>query len=307
MKKVLQIFEQVESYLSKYLVSLGAQETFKNRMQNYLHNIVNQIQRFTSRLENKTVLTNNQWIIIDDELTTKKVYIFRANGELLISINGDVHKAKFEVLNHGNILIEDNLKSYLFNHGFLDSDALILRKDGSKDFFTLVSHELFSTKVKTQQQLAEYLFLKYLKEETNPLDAKKENPSFKENNKRDKISKKLTSGSNIYLDSNKLQAGIKVFDSQDRRLVDGKYILEESKSIVVIDGKIDSILHLNPHKIKGADSIIIAQKDVNAPEDGDEVFLYNWEKAPDREYRLSWYEKIVVHEGIIIKRKILGI
>ncbi|MEY3343932.1 MAG: hypothetical protein RL090_1616, partial [Bacteroidota bacterium] len=54
-------------------------------MKTFLADIFPKIQRFSDKLDNLTMLTNQHWVSIDDILSTKTVYIFRTNNELLIS------------------------------------------------------------------------------------------------------------------------------------------------------------------------------------------------------------------------------
>lgn len=275
-------------------------------MQNYLSNILNKIQQFNSRLDNKSVLTDKQWVVIDDDFNNKKVYIFRTNGELLVSTNGDVHKATFEVLNFGNVLIEDVSKSYLYNHGFLDTEILILRKDGSKDFFTFVSHELYANSVQDTSQLAEYLQYKYLTEKRTQINIKEEQSSTIKNSIENKFLTEVLDGTEIYIEKNILREGLTVVDEKNKKLKNGIYRLKENKSIVVENGIINSIYYISRYDVKEIGEIIIEQKDANAPEKGDKAFHQNWSELEDGEYRLSWIETIYVQGGRVIKRKLLG-
>jgi hypothetical protein len=66
-------------------------------MKTFFADIFPKIQRFSDKLDNLTMLKNQHWVSIDDILSTKTVYIFRTNNELLISKNGKVEKAKWEL------------------------------------------------------------------------------------------------------------------------------------------------------------------------------------------------------------------
>jgi hypothetical protein len=63
-------------------------------MKTFLTDIFPKIQRYSERLDNITLLTNQHWVSIDDILSTKTVFIFRTNNELLVSTNGKVEKEK---------------------------------------------------------------------------------------------------------------------------------------------------------------------------------------------------------------------
>ena len=126
-------------------------------MKQYINDILFKIEKFSKRLDNEVILIKQHWIVLDEDENNKKVYIFRKNGNLLISINGNVNKAKWELLDFGNILIENDSNSYLFNHGFLDNEVLILKKDNSIEYFTLVSNFLYQTGIDNLLKLTDYL------------------------------------------------------------------------------------------------------------------------------------------------------
>lgn len=63
-------------------------------MKTFLSDIFPKLQRFSEKLDNITLLTNQHWVSIDEIHSAKTVYIFRPNNELLISTNGKVEKEK---------------------------------------------------------------------------------------------------------------------------------------------------------------------------------------------------------------------
>jgi hypothetical protein len=75
-------------------------------MQTYLSDLIPKIQRFSKKLDDQVLLINKHWVVIDELSSSKNVYIFRPNGQLIISQNGKVEKAKWEYLDHMSILID---------------------------------------------------------------------------------------------------------------------------------------------------------------------------------------------------------
>ena len=67
-------------------------------MKTYIADIIPKLQRFSQKLDNLTLLTNQHWVVLDELESSKTVFIFRSNNELLISRNGKVEKAKWEYL-----------------------------------------------------------------------------------------------------------------------------------------------------------------------------------------------------------------
>jgi len=61
-------------------------------MKTFISDLIPQLQRFSKKLDDLTLLTNQHWVVIDDLGKNKYVYIFRSNNVLLISKNGSVEK-----------------------------------------------------------------------------------------------------------------------------------------------------------------------------------------------------------------------
>ena len=53
-------------------------------MKTFFADIFPKIQRFSKKLDNLTLLTNQHWVSVDDIFSPKTIYIFRTNNELLI-------------------------------------------------------------------------------------------------------------------------------------------------------------------------------------------------------------------------------
>ncbi|MGO1585787.1 hypothetical protein [Mesonia sp.] len=75
-------------------------------MKFYILNVISKIQNFSKKLDETALIENNHWVYIDDLNFEKKVYIFRPNGQLLISTNGIVSKSSWEYLGSGSFLID---------------------------------------------------------------------------------------------------------------------------------------------------------------------------------------------------------
>ncbi|HAQ20506.1 MAG TPA: hypothetical protein DCR40_14945 [Prolixibacteraceae bacterium] len=134
-------------------------------MKTYISDIIPKIQRFSQKLDNLTLLTNQHWVVIDDIMNTKNVYIFRQNNELLISQNGKVEKAKWEYLGHNSLLIDRNEESYLFKHGFFDENILALKIDSKDEYAFLVNETRFDQELNSLESIIDFLNRIYLKPE----------------------------------------------------------------------------------------------------------------------------------------------
>lgn len=132
-------------------------------MKSYLSDIIPKIQRFSQKLDNLSLLTNQHWVILDDITNNKIVLIFRNNGELLISTNGIVSKGKWEFLGNNTLLIDQNNTCFLYKHGFFDENILALKIDGENEFSFLINETKFEGELNSLRNITHFLEQKYLK------------------------------------------------------------------------------------------------------------------------------------------------
>lgn len=132
-------------------------------MKTYLADIIPKIKRYSEKLDNLTLLTNQHWVVLDELRNSKFVYIFRSNYELLISQNGKVEKGKWEYLGNNSLLIERKDESYLFRHGFFDSNILALKVDGKDEFAFLINENNYGGDLNSIEKVLDFLERKYLK------------------------------------------------------------------------------------------------------------------------------------------------
>ena len=131
-------------------------------MKTYISEIIPRIQRYSQKLDNLTLLTNQHWVVIDEIKNSKNVYIFRQNNELLISQNGKVEKAKWEYLGNNSLLIDQKENSYLFKHGFFDENILALKIDSKNEYAFLVNETKFDKELNSVENIIEFLNKKYI-------------------------------------------------------------------------------------------------------------------------------------------------
>lgn len=134
-------------------------------MKTYISDIIPKIQRFSQKLDNLTLLTNQQWVVIDGIDDVKSVYIFRQNNDLLISLNGIVEKAKWEYLGNNSLLIDRKNESYLFKHGFFDENILALKIDSRNEYAFLVNESRYDKELNSLESIVEFLNRVYIEPE----------------------------------------------------------------------------------------------------------------------------------------------
>lgn len=107
----------------------------------YIKNLLPRLRQFSQSLDKIELLVEHPWVLIDDELNQHK-YIFRRNGDLLMSINGKGIKGKWEYLTVAKSIwidrVQDNI---MLNHDFVDPAVMILKLDGNKDMPFVLANE----------------------------------------------------------------------------------------------------------------------------------------------------------------------
>jgi len=110
-------------------------------MQLYLQNILPRVKRFSESLDRKEVFVDAPWVMIDENLDQQK-YIFKRNGELLMSLNGAVKVGKWEYLAGAKSLLIDRIDDkILLNQHFIDPVVMILSMDGMKEQNLILANE----------------------------------------------------------------------------------------------------------------------------------------------------------------------
>ena len=131
-------------------------------MKTFIADIIPKIQRFSRRLDDVTLLTDQHWVSIDEIKSSKTVYIFRRDNSLLISRDGRVERAKWEYLGHESLIIDTPQGSYLFRHGFADQNILALRLDGADEYAVFLNETKYSKELNNIQAVAEFLSSIYI-------------------------------------------------------------------------------------------------------------------------------------------------
>ncbi|MCC8360182.1 hypothetical protein [Salinimicrobium sediminilitoris] len=132
-------------------------------MKTFISDIVPKIQKFSKKLDDLTLITNQQWVLINDLQDLKTTYIFRDGGILLIAENGLVSKANWEYLNTDSLLIENGTQTFLMKQSFKNEDVLVMNLDGDKSYAFFVNESKYKGSINSFEDLVRYLEVKYLK------------------------------------------------------------------------------------------------------------------------------------------------
>lgn len=136
-------------------------------MKTFIADIIPKIQRFSQRLDDLTKLTNQHWVSLGDITQIKRVFIFRANNQLLIAENGLVEKGSWEYLGNQSLLLDTKSESYLLKHGFFDENVIALKLDSTESYVFFVNETKYHSELNNIADVLKFLEKKYLKNNFN--------------------------------------------------------------------------------------------------------------------------------------------
>ena len=203
-------------------------------MKYYLKDIIPRLKKYSASLDQSSFLVDKPWVVANNTEKYQKL-IFRRDGRVHISYQGDVKDGSWEYLPEAECLIIDyGDHKKLYRHQYLDEAVLALVNDGKnveKNYFLLANEQkLPNLDVKL------YLKNKYL--------SKKSIDGFK-----------LQDGNHFSVNYNSDQ-NQKVYDNNGNLVKDGIYTADNAaKKIVIKNGSLYEILEKYIY-----DDIIIWQK-----------------------------------------------
>lgn len=110
-------------------------------MKAFIENLLPRLKQFSSSLERQEVFVDAPWVVIDEEQNQQK-YIFRRNGDLIMSLNGQVTIGKWEYLESAQSLLIVRIQDkILLNQKFVHPAVMILKRDGIGSDYMVLGNE----------------------------------------------------------------------------------------------------------------------------------------------------------------------
>lgn len=131
-------------------------------MKTFLSNIFPRLRKYSRKLDDLALLTNQHWVVLNDVSQIKMVYIFRENGRLIISRNGKAQIGKWEYLGQDSILLDLGEDAYLFRQGFFDENILALKVDSKNEYAILINETKFGRELNSIGAVTQFLEENYL-------------------------------------------------------------------------------------------------------------------------------------------------
>lgn len=177
-------------------------------MKTFFSDLIPRLQKYSRKLDDLTLLTDQHWVLIDDIDNLKNVFIFKNDNVLLLSKNGSVLKGNWEYLGNNSLLLDLNPESYLYKHGFFDDNILALKIDGKKEYTFLVNENKYDGELNNLASIFKFLEEKYLDKVSSEMKQSSTGKQIDDSDIRGnykKIEKKLNDGRilTIYSSSDK--------------------------------------------------------------------------------------------------------
>lgn len=247
-------------------------------MKLYIENLIPRLKDFSASLDKKEIFIEKPWIFIDGESNLQK-YIFRRNGELVMSLNGNVTSGKWEYISATKSLLIDRISDkILLNQNFIDPAVMILKMDGLNGGNFILANEELLTSVGVEDYLKK---LYYQKNNISILKIKSG------------IELEVADFNGSTMNKNKVSIeGETIPDSVfEHAIHERKYIIRDSRIFRIIVNE--------DYKTKHG-LITIEQEQYFSASKGDSVF-FNGLSAPNGKYKLAFMYYIEVKNGLISK------
>ena len=115
-------------------------------MKTYLNEIIPRLARHSERLDDITMLINKRWVLFDEVENQKTVYFFKKNYDLIISINGNVERGNWELIDNEHLSIKTNEGEFMFKKDFHDYNLFALKKDNVNEYAIFINEIFFDQK-----------------------------------------------------------------------------------------------------------------------------------------------------------------
>ena len=111
-------------------------------MKTFIFNLADRWRQYSQELDVQEVLCAQSWCVFDND-ESQEVLIFKRDGCLIISVNGDTQSYKWQYFTQNNSLLinHTDLKGTLLKPAFVNEKILIFRKDGTNEYMFLMNEQ----------------------------------------------------------------------------------------------------------------------------------------------------------------------
>ncbi|QHT67409.1 hypothetical protein GXP67_12575 [Rhodocytophaga rosea] len=257
-------------------------------MNYYINNLIPRLKEYSASLDKIEIFIDHPWVIIDENNNQQK-YIFKRDGQLIMSFNGQVKIGKWEYLSYAKSLLIDRIDDkVLLNQNFVCPGVMVLKKDGFKEDHWILANETLIPDLDAAKYLKK---LYYQKQNITVKDLK--TGYLLELNEYDGIGS--LKNTRVSIDGENVSDGILEVKDDLRRWV-------------VKDSKIHKVLVAYEYN-SNLGKIIVEQEEYLDIQRGDTVYIKKtgglgetkMEFAPDGKYNIGFLNNLIVKDGKIVK------
>lgn len=111
-------------------------------MKTYLFNTIDRIKQYSQKLDATTILCQKAWYVLNEDMQ-QEVLIFRQDGSVIVSSQGETKKYTWEYLQQNNSVLinHTDIDGTMLKPAFMCEEILALRKDGTNECMFLIDNE----------------------------------------------------------------------------------------------------------------------------------------------------------------------
>ncbi|MDB5206052.1 MAG: hypothetical protein JWR72_1127 [Flavisolibacter sp.] len=271
-------------------------------MKYFILDIIPKIQSYSRKLDEVALLTNQNWVSVNDIDTSKTVFIFRTNQQLIISENGKIEKgASWEYLGNNSLIINRQDESYLFKHGFLDETILAMKVDGLNEYAVFVNETKYGKELNDINDLIRFLEATYLGKAGNNLSGEFSSEPNTLDNRLGSVGL-IDGGQLVFYPTEKRQSsiieGCRV-ELNGQKPNDGLYKSTAHNRFEIKNGILNKEFRIDTHKQPNGNIIEVDCYRMQNSKKGSRVW-FNDKPAPDGLYRTGIFSSVIVKNGIVV-------
>lgn len=150
-------------------------------MKTFISNIIPRIQQISNSLDNKSILLSANWILLDEDPSKRRIFLFEPNGTLDIFENGIELESGSWDLNNNYLKLKLKNGGYLLKFSFYDKKILALNLDNSTNFLFFINEFFFDEYLNTIERINSYLTETYILDNQEKLPIEKINGKYLRN------------------------------------------------------------------------------------------------------------------------------
>lgn len=256
-------------------------------MKGYVSNLLPRLKEYSKSLDKIELIVEQPWVVIDENFNQQK-YIFKRNGELIMSYNGEVTIGNWEYISSAkSLLIDRKTDKILLNQNFVNHAIMVLSKDGLTNENLILANETIIPDLDVEN----YVRRLFYKKHNIKLGTMKNGDVYEFH----------------FGNSNRLQPGLVITTDGGLSVPDKKLYLKNDKKILIKESRIVQVYETEIVDTNRGLFYIEVFKyfpngslNYNKFQKGNKVYDMAGNFAPDGKYKTGLFKSFMVENGVII-------